>query len=136
MTWQEYLTKSQQREWQFNTVCEPFLNIRHIHPIKQSAVLQIVRYAKNNPAIREIVIFGSSVTVNCHALSDLDICMDWNLDSIVDEEGIFVREVHDALKNISTILDYNCDIVHRCYLQSPLKEEIESKGVVVYVSDD
>ena len=62
MTTQEYLMARKSKDWKFNRVVSDnaFKNVNRIHPLKQKMVAQIVGQAKNDQAVRRIIIFGSS----------------------------------------------------------------------------
>ena len=53
----------------------PFLHCEKIHPLQQKKVRRIIDAVCQNPRVKEIRIFGSSVTPRCHVGSDVDVYM-------------------------------------------------------------
>lgn len=49
-----------------------FSNQQYIFPTQQEYVLHLVQGAKNDPNVKRIIIFGSSVTAQCNPWSDID----------------------------------------------------------------
>jgi len=52
---------------------KPYQNITRIFPTQQADVGRMIDVCKNDPNIRKIIIFGSSVTPLCNPWSDIDI---------------------------------------------------------------
>ena len=57
----------------WKAVAKPFMNIEKIHPYQQEAVGKMVELCKQDPNIKRVVIFGSSVREDCRPDSDIDI---------------------------------------------------------------
>lgn len=134
MTFYEYKTLSGQKGWKFNVVSDRhFKNIQYIHPLKQKIIADIVEKAKNCPEIKRLIVFGSSITNKCDFQSDLDICIDWNIDC-VDSDGVFVPETFDFMNFVSMITKGHADMVHYQYLEGTLIKDAVEEGVEVYVS--
>ena len=57
----------------WKAVAKPFMNIEKIHPHQQEAVGKMVELCKQDPNIKHVVIFGSSVRDDCRPDSDIDI---------------------------------------------------------------
>ena len=72
-----------------------------------------------------LFIFGSSVTDYCSKDSDIDICLDI-------EGSTKGMDLFEVSKNISKVCGYNCDMLTYGKLQGKIKEEVDTKGVVVY----
>ncbi|MBQ9531603.1 MAG: nucleotidyltransferase domain-containing protein [Eubacterium sp.] len=100
--------------------------ICHIFPTKQIDVQRIIDYALNNAGLEKIVIFGSAVTWNCNADSDLDIAV-W---SDHNNFKLFSKYLSKNLQTEFDLIDYNSiDNVH-------IKNDILKKGVVIYDGTD
>lgn len=100
---------------------KPYQNITRIFPTQQSDVGRMIDVCRNDPNIRKIIIFGSSVTPLCNPWSDIDIYFEMKeppqrYPSIGSHTAVF-----DKWDNFS--VDEN------------LKREIDEKGVVVYERD-
>ena len=104
--------------------------ITFVHPLKQALVTQLV---KEVPAwVDYLIIFGSSVTPNCYAHSDLDICVIGkptepisNLFPCLDHEEkdiIFKTSIHDLRASLDA-------------QPSGIISDILSKGVVIYAHE-
>ena len=57
----------------WKAVAKLFMNIEKIHPHQQEAVGKMVELCKQDPNIKRVVIFGSSVRDDCRPDSDIDI---------------------------------------------------------------
>lgn len=92
MTVEEYLVKRKSPDWKFNTIIdrESFQHVNKIHPLKQKLVRDIVQAARNDEAVKRIIVFGSSTRYDCDIASDLDLCIDWKYDCY-DEEGVLCK---------------------------------------------
>ena len=60
----------------WKAVAKLFMNIEKIHPHQQEAVGKMVELCKQDPNIKRVVIFGSSVRDDCRPDSDIDIYYD------------------------------------------------------------
>ncbi|MBR1628633.1 MAG: nucleotidyltransferase domain-containing protein [Lachnospiraceae bacterium] len=101
------------------------MNIEKINSLKRDQVSSCVEIVRRLPRIKRLIIFGSGVTDHCRADSDLDICLD--IDG--DTKG---SDLYEVSKDISRACDYNCDMLTYGKIQGRIKEEIDTKGVVVY----
>lgn len=101
------------------------MNIDKINDFKRAQVMMCVDIVKTLPRIKRMIIFGSGVSDSCTEDSDLDICLDIEGSTI----GVDLFEIS---KNISKACDYNCDMLTYGKLKGKIKDEIDSKGVVVY----
>ncbi len=95
----------------------PFMNCRHIFPIQQHKVREIIDNLSQNDDVREIRIFGSSVRWSCHPGSDVDVYVVMNTDVNLYKAGVF---------------GYDVDLWTNFTADTHLKEEIERTGVIVY----
>lgn len=95
---------------------EPFKNCERIYPIQQRKVRELLDDLTQDPAVKRVVIFGSSVTQRCHQGSDVDVYVEMSNDHNP------VQKYHDFLYDLWT--NYMAD--------KRLKAEIEKQGVVVY----
>ena len=98
--------------------------LRHIFPSKQRAVQKTIDIAKSDERINRVIVFGSAVTMQCGADSDIDIAID---NSCTDEDsfaalaGVFYREVPSEI-----------DVINYNRINSELLKENIEKGVCVY----
>lgn len=71
MTTEEYLVVRRAKNWKFDIIVDSnsFEHVNNIHLIKQRAVRNIVEVAKNDEAVRRIIIFGSSTRYDCNITS-------------------------------------------------------------------
>lgn len=101
--------------------------LKHIFPLMQKQVQTVIDISATLPEIKRVIVFGSSVTMNCGIDSDLDIAVD--APYICDEDDFLklVRPIRRAVTVDSDILHYN-NIKNTILLK-----EIDSKGVEVYV---
>ena len=133
MTTEEYLVARKSKNWKFNSVVSPssFNNVNRIHPIKQKVVKDIVDVARNDKAVRRIIIFGSSIRYDCDVTSDLDICIDWT-ERCYDEDGILKPFTNNMRKSISLITKGHADVVNFDYLDGTVVEDGVKEGIIVY----
>ena len=135
MTFYEYKVRSEERTWRFNrVVADNIQNIEYIHPLKQKIIVDIVKEAKKDKSVRSIRVFGSSITNRCDLNSDLDLCIEWNLDCY-DSEGVLVPETVSFMRAVAIITKGNYDMVHLQYLTGTVVENDAKQGVIVYVYD-
>ena len=99
---------------------DAFTNCEKIYPIQQRKVREIIDDARRNKAVKQIVIFGSSVTNQCHVGSDVDVFFEMTKDMNP------LKEAHDF--EIDAWNNYNAN--------SRMKNEITKKGVIVYERGD
>lgn len=133
MTAEEYLVKRKSPDWKFNTIVDrgAFQHVNKIHPLKQKIVRDIVQAARDDEAVKRIIVFGSSTRYDCDITSDLDLCIDWKYDCY-DEEGVLKPFTRNMRKNISYISKGNADVVDFEYLDGTMIKDAVNKGVVVY----
>lgn len=133
MTTEEYLIARKSNNWKFNRVVSDnaFKNVNRIHPLKQKIVAQIVERAKQDPAVRRLIIFGSSTRYDCDITSDLDICIDWNQDCY-DKEGVLKPFTKNMRQIISSVTRGNADVVDYAYLNKTVLTDAVENGVIVY----
>ena len=101
------------------------MNIDKVNHIKRDQVSSCIEIVKTLPRIKRMIIFGSSVTDYCSKDSDIDICLDI-------EGSTKGMDLFEVSKNISKVCGYNCDMLTYGKLQGKIKEEVDTKGVVVY----
>ena len=110
----------------FPIIVEGHPSLRHIFPTKQRAVKSAIDLAKADDRIKRLIIFGSAVTMNCGACSDVDIAIDAP-DVAADD---FPKLAHDFYIGV----DSEVDVIHYNLIHSQvLKKEIDNKGVSVYI---
>ncbi len=103
------------------------IDISKINKIKLDSVNKMIKAARKYPFVRRLIIFGSSVTDRCTEESDIDVCMD-----VGDKtQGLDLFNFH---ADICKCCDSNCDILNYHRLNGNLKNEIDKKGVIVYVA--
>lgn len=97
-----------------------FMNQNMVFPAAQPFVACIVDNARKYPAIKKVVVFGSSVTSAFSPVSDIDIFVDQ------DDTRRYL-----LAKNVIRGVDYwrkqDCD--------EGLLREIEKNGITVYVKE-
>lgn len=110
--------RKERKSWK---VCikSPFQNCSKIYPIQQQKVFQIVEHLKKNTNVKHVIIFGSSVTEQCHIDSDVDIYVELN------------HSEHLTFPAFDFVYDLWTDDT----VDERMLEEIMKKGVVVYERD-
>ncbi len=103
------------------------VNLSQINEVKIEEVSRLIEIAKGSEVIKRIIIFGSTVTDSCDEDSDIDVCLDIACDT---KDQRLYRHVVDFDK----ACNYNCDIFFYHQLGTTLKNEIDKKGVSVYVA--
>ena len=133
MTTEEYLIARKSKDWKFNTVVDKasFSHVNRIHPIKQRMVKGIVDVAREDEAVRKIIIFGRAIRYDCDITSDLDICLDWTEDCY-DSDGVLKPFTGNMRRTISLVTKRNADVVNWGYLDGTIVEDAVMEGVVVY----
>ena len=100
--------------------------LAYIFPSKQKAVQSAIDIAKSDERIRRMIVFGSAVTMDCGAVSDIDIALD------VPE--ISKEDFSKIARRFYLEVPSETDIVHYNGIGSSLlKHEIDTKGVNIYV---
>jgi predicted nucleotidyltransferase len=133
MTSEEYLKARESKNWKFNKIVsdDAFDNVSSIHPLKQKMVRDIVAVAREDDAVKKIIIFGSSTRYYCNVTSDLDLCIDWTEDCY-DADGILKPFTCNMGKAIALITKGNADIVNYDYLDGTVIKDAVMEGVIVY----
>jgi Nucleotidyltransferase domain. len=98
-------------------VDEPYMNCEKTHPLQQRKIRALISEMKNDPDVRQIIVFGSSVTDRCHVGSDVDIY------AVTSTDKMPVKGSYD----------FEYDLWTNFTADKRLKEEIMRKGVCVYV---
>lgn len=103
--------------WLNRTAKTNYYNVYLIHPLKQRAVEELIELAAMQPAIKQVIIFGSATEERCTPYSDIDVLL----------RGTPVS--FDAPIN-----DEAYDILWECRIppQAEILKEIERDGVLVY----
>ena len=101
-----------------------YLNLTCIHPLKQNDVGIIIENLKIDKNIKFIAIFGSAVRFDCSQHSDLDIYVER-----FDENKKISRDFYDN-PDFKSDVDLIYDLKH----ENRLFNEIESTGIIVYIS--
>lgn len=94
----------------------PFLGIEHVHPLQQRKVRELVDHFSENSDIKRVILFGSSVEMNCNIDSDIDIYIE--------------SDCYDDL--LKKAFHFPIDCITPDMLSDVLRKEISRKGVVVY----
>ena len=105
------------------------VDISKINRKKVDFVRKMVEVVQNYDIVKRLIIFGSAVTENCTDESDIDICAD----IAYREKGL---KVYNLGVDLSRICDGNCDILFYDRLKGQIKDEVDKKGVVVYVAGE
>ena len=116
----EYVKHNGENLWDFEVLdgCD-FINVNHIHPLKQRDIAALTRILCYDAHIREAIVFGSSVRFDCNSASDLDV--------------LVVRD--DDKMRIDAPLDEICsemDVIFASRMGDRLRDEIARTGVPVY----
>ena len=88
-----------------------------------------MKVARNDVAVRKIIIFGSSTRYDCDVTSDLDICIDW-FDDCYDSEGVLKPFTGNMRNAISLITKGRADVVNLGYLEGTVVEDAVKEGIV------
>lgn len=97
-----------------------------INEIKREQVLLCINIVSKYKFVKRLIVFGSSLTDECTDESDLDICLDMKSD-------ISGLELYDLYVELRQVCNHCCDILKYHKLKGKIKDEIQNKGVVVYV---
>lgn len=91
----------------------------------ENGMLFIDEMNRVKPTVRKVILFGSSVAGNCKRNSDLDLCFitDFNC-----KDEIYFQ-IFSRFEDVTGSL---CDIFRYDQLKGSLKDDVDSKGVVVY----
>ena len=95
---------------------DPFDQCQRVYPTQQRKVREIIDDLSRDPAVLGITVFGSSVTEQCHAGSDVDVYVE------MTENRNPMKDAHDFPFDLWT--NYTVD--------DRLNAEIAKKGVKVY----
>ena len=104
-------------------------DLDRINPLQLDRVKRIIIELDKSHIVRRAVVFGSSVSDECTEDSDLDLC----LDLVCSSRDMRLYELSNRIQEIC---EYNCDLLiyENVISGSPIKREIDSKGVDIYVS--
>lgn len=101
--------------------CPDYLGVNWINPVKQLAVAEVVRLAKEvYTSVEALAVFGSAVRKDCNSYSDVDLLV-WK-----PENTRFTPPVCDEYDVL------NARAIDR---ESDFWKEVEKEAVVVYVRD-
>ena len=102
----------------WGTFAKPYQNITRIFPTQQADVGRMIDVCRDNPNIKKIVIFGSSVTPLCNPWSDIDIYF----------EMLEPPKRYPSIGSHTAVLDKWDNFS----VDEALKREIDETGVTVY----
>lgn len=108
-------------------------NIAKVNPIKQMVIDRLYNYCEVDNSINKVIIFGSAITDRCKFSSDIDICVDWNMQS-TNEDGCYTMPVVKSLKGIQHTCNCEIDIIPFDQLDTQytkIKNNV-LKGVTIY----
>lgn len=97
----------------------PFQNCDKIVPFQQRKVADFVKDVSRDANVDRVIVFGSSVTGQCHADSDVDFYVQ------MDEEKKLNLSAYDFIYDLWT--NFNVD--------QRMLNEINQHGVIVYERD-
>lgn len=109
------------------------INTDKINKLKRHKVVRglnfidAINHGFDEPLIEKVILFGSSITEDCHEDSDVDICLVSKYDCT--HMGFFT-----IFGKLPIVMDELCDIVVYSNLKGSLKSEIDRKGITVYES--
>lgn len=98
---------------------KPYMNNRRIFPTQQRDVQNLVESVKNDPNVKRLIIFGSSVTPLCNPWSDIDA----------------YYEMEEDKPRPDYVCENAVDVWTSFTVDEDLLKEIKRKGVVVYERD-
>ena len=104
---------------------EEMIDVSKVNNIKKAYVCQMIDVAREHDIVKRLIIFGSAVTDHCTDESDIDICADVSY----QEKGL---KVYKLGADLARICNGNCDILFYDRLKGRIKDEVDTKGVVVY----
>lgn len=131
-TTEEYDKLRRLKSWNYGLVVDEVYanNLQKIHPLKQVQVNKLCSLAKDY-AVNRIIVFGSATRWDCHNLSDLDLCVDWQC-CVYDDNYVYTEEVTRFRKIISKVTMGNCDVIDFQYLDDTIVSDAVREGIVVY----
>ena len=97
---------------------DPFQNCDLIYPIQHRKVRELIDDISGSSTLKEMWVFGSSVTESCHIGSDVDVFVD----AETEVNGNLLNRTHD----------FEYDVWTPATIDERLAKEIMSKGVKVY----
>ena len=100
-------------------------NLVRIDPLKRAQTKKCIDIAKENPDILKMIVFGSAARNECTENSDLDLCF-------LMKDGYDKLNMHYSLADFGKACNHNCDLLIWDHLKDWFRDEIISKGVVVY----
>lgn len=95
---------------------DPFMNCEKVYPIQQRKVRELLDDILDDGSVKEVIVFGSSVTERCHIGSDVDIYVS------LESEKSPITKAHD----------FAFDLWTDSMVDERLMKEINEKGVKVY----
>lgn len=95
-----------------------FPNANRIHPLMQGRVEKIIRAASQDPNIRRLILYGSSLEFHCSSASDIDLYI----------------EKYDPKKKLLGFPDLDCetDIITNLPPDNKLYQEIDKTGLLLF----
>ncbi|MDR1961513.1 MAG: hypothetical protein LBQ16_04445 [Gracilibacteraceae bacterium] len=100
-TWDEYCDE---HTFIFPVVVDTnFDNMNRIHPLKQGICKNILNCHDVIDNCKQIIVFGSSVSMKCDDESDIDLAIELKTDSVKNRNSVS--------ESIGAISDWNYDII-------------------------
>lgn len=95
-----------------------YKNVQYINPLKQRDVLDIIKCYSQCDTVQAIIIFGSSVQMECSSVSDIDVYLELSSGN---------------LPNSYPECDSDVDVLYSTLVKSTsLLNEIQRKGIEVW----
>jgi len=101
-------------------------NLDSIHECKRRLIETACWHIDKYSFVQSMIIFGSSTREDCTDDSDVDICLDVEIDAKT-------LEYYEMSSKLKDIFEGDCDVLIKSKLSGKIKDEIMNKGVVVYV---
>ena len=105
------------------------MNLDRIHPCKRDKVRRGMEYIdgvnRDGKVIGKVVVFGSAVTDHCRDDSDIDLCLE-------SAYPVTHDKFLDVFGNLEPVMGNLCDILESGCVGTRMRDEIASKGVIVY----
>ena len=99
--------------------------LKYVFPTKQKDVQTAIDLAKSDIRIERLIVFGSSVTLNCGMTSDIDMA--------IDAPGVSFEEFPELAHDFYRMIESEVDLIQYNQIRNALlKDEIDRKGVTVY----
>ena len=91
--------------YRFNRLFESPVELERIYPTKQALAVKLYEILHSDVRVTSAVLFGSSITMKCHSLSDTDIAIR------LDSQFINRETKNEISEKVLEICDWRADIL-------------------------